>query len=330
MKKITLLVALIICSVSLSAQQNVTFSVDMTPIAGTFTTVEVNATFNGFCGGCNPLTDQGGNIWEVTLPLNDGTYEYKFTINGGATYETHIAQDVCTVTNFGFTNRTLEVDGADIVLPTAPWEGCAEDLSNPGPHDITFEVDMSSYMPSFTTVYVVGEFNGFDGTANALTDQGSGIWSTTLSLDEKSWQYKFAVDNYTDDEQFAQGDPNTASSNGPCAAGICTNRYIQLSENLTVSSVWENSAQTVLDIEGFVLSESISVSSNPATANWELKTNSMLIQNIELYDILGKKVQTLAPNDTEVSIDATQLKAGIYLAKVSTDLGSKTLKLVKQ
>ncbi|TCK67502.1 putative secreted protein (Por secretion system target) [Winogradskyella wandonensis] len=328
MKKITFLFILFL-SLSLIAQQNVTFSVDMSTYGGSFTTVEVNGTFNGFCGNCNPLTDMGGGIWEVTLPLPEGTIEYKYTVNGGAVYEDLTQGAVCSVTNFGFTNRYLEIGPSAIVLDTAPWGGCAEDLVNPGPHNVTFSVDMSGYGGDLSAgVRVIGEWNGFDANSNPLTDQGGGIWSATIPLAEQTWQYKFVVGNYIADEQFTQGAINTSSSSGPCAGGVCTNRFIQVANDLTVQTTWNNSSQTVLSTNSFD-NNSFKVFPNPSNTVWNISGLDTTIEKVEVYDILGKSVLSLEPNSQDVSIDASALKTGLYLAKLSSKGSSTTLRLVK-
>lgn len=57
----------------------VTFSVDMNEVAGPFTTPEVNGSWDGWCGGCTPLSDPDGDgIWSTTKMLEPGYYEYKF------------------------------------------------------------------------------------------------------------------------------------------------------------------------------------------------------------------------------------------------------------
>ena len=48
-----------------------------------------------------------------------------------------------------------------------------------------------------------------------------------------------------------------------------------------------------------------------------------------VYEILGKQVMTLTPNASEVKIDAYTLSKGLYFAKISTDNGSSSLKLIK-
>jgi hypothetical protein len=58
---------------------NVTFKVDMTQQTG-FTTPYVSGTFNNWSGTANPMTDANADgVWEATLSLVPGSYEYKFS-----------------------------------------------------------------------------------------------------------------------------------------------------------------------------------------------------------------------------------------------------------
>ena len=44
-----------------------------------FTTPEINGSWNNWAGGSNPMTDvDGDNVWEGTISLLPGSYEYKF------------------------------------------------------------------------------------------------------------------------------------------------------------------------------------------------------------------------------------------------------------
>lgn len=107
------------------ADPMVTFRVDMSQYAGTIgTEVNVNGTFNGWCGSCNPMTSVGNGIYEVALPLAPGPIEYKFTVDGWTAEETLTEGIPCTVTNGGFTNRSLNVT-ADTALVAVCWESCA-------------------------------------------------------------------------------------------------------------------------------------------------------------------------------------------------------------
>ena len=67
-------------STCLPQNVSVTFSVDMNNTTASFTTPEVNGDWNSYCGNCDPLSDpDGDNIWETTITLLSGSYEYYFT-----------------------------------------------------------------------------------------------------------------------------------------------------------------------------------------------------------------------------------------------------------
>ena len=111
------------CGIS-SGPYNITFVVDMSASGTTFTTPEVNGTFNNWCGGCAPMSDANAdNVWELTIPLNTGIYEYKYAYDTWAGSEALTAGDPCTVTNSGFTNRTLDVTGT-LVMDTVCYGTC--------------------------------------------------------------------------------------------------------------------------------------------------------------------------------------------------------------
>ena len=76
---------------------NVLFSVDMTGISpNTYQTVNVNGTFNGWCGTCNELYDEDGdNIYTTTIPLPAGNIEYLFTLDGWDQQEAFNSESEC-------------------------------------------------------------------------------------------------------------------------------------------------------------------------------------------------------------------------------------------
>ncbi|GGK14740.1 hypothetical protein GCM10007962_06230 [Yeosuana aromativorans] len=73
----------------------------------------------------------------------------------------------------------------------------------------------------------------------------------------------------------------------------------------------------------------VKVFPNPTQEMWTLKTKNINITSIQVFDILGKNVLSFQPNTSAVKINGANLKSGLYFAKVITDSGVGTLKLLK-
>jgi len=169
-----------------AATSDISFSVDMSNYPaglGADDTVYLNGNFNGWCGECNPMSDDDGDgIWTLTLPFEDGNYEYKFTVNGWSSQEEFTSvTEGCTVTDGTYTNRALTVAGEDMTLPTVYWNLCPGET--PGVfYDVTFSVNTENITVGSNGVYVGGGFLG-DATAYAMSDDdGDGVYTVTVNL----------------------------------------------------------------------------------------------------------------------------------------------------
>ena len=213
---------LLSCFVLNSFAYNVTFRLQMTGVSG-FTVPEVNGTFNGWCGACNPMSDANSDgIWEATVSLPAGYFEYKFSADNWAQQESLPVGTSCTATTGSFTNRTLNVN-ADVVLPIVCWGSCSSCTTNL----VTFQVNMAS-VSGFTTPYVSGTFNGWCGNCNPMSDpDGDQIWTTTLSLLSGYYEYKFSYDNWAGAENLLSGSSCTVTNFG------FTNRFVNVAQNQT-------------------------------------------------------------------------------------------------
>lgn len=69
---------------------------------------------------------------------------------------------------------------------------------------------------------------------------------------------------------------------------------------------------------------------NPANAQWILSAESASVQSVEIMDLNGKQVQFLTLNSFPVVINASELAAGTYLARITTVKGVQTVRLLKQ
>lgn len=74
---------------------------------------------------------------------------------------------------------------------------------------------------------------------------------------------------------------------------------------------------------------SFKVYPNPSHDSWTVKAEKEHILSIQVFDILGKNVLSLRPNSNDVKIYATNLKTGLYFARVNTIKGVGILKLIK-
>lgn len=232
-----ILLGVFVCAITGAyAQHDVTFRVNMKYHTGSFTTPEVNGDFNGWCGNCNAMTDDDKDgIWEVTLPLSNDSIEYKFAYDSWAGQESLTPGITCTKTTSGFTNRFLKIT-KDTVLPAVCWESCAECALPPDTSKVTFRLDMNKYTGSFTTPEVNGDFNGWCGNCNPMTDDDNdGVWETTLPLTQDSIEYKFAFDNWGGQETLTEGISCTKTTAG------FTNRFIKLNGDVVLEAVcWES------------------------------------------------------------------------------------------
>src|SRR6056300_1145709 len=203
---------------------DVTFQVDMNNVSASFTNVYVSGTLNSWSGNSNQLTDADGDgVYDGTISLLPGSYEYKFTYDnwtGQESLDPNSADSTCTLTTSGFTNRYITIGAADTTLPQVCWEECAACLNTV---DVTFQVDMNNVSASYTNVYISGTLNRWSGNANQMTDADSdGVYDVTLTLNPGSYEYKFTYDNWTGQESL---DPTADAACTMTTSGY-TNRVV--------------------------------------------------------------------------------------------------------
>ncbi len=73
----------------------------------------------------------------------------------------------------------------------------------------------------------------------------------------------------------------------------------------------------------------VAVYPNPTASNVNIQAEDQ-ITSILIYNVLGQNVVDASPNRAIFSLDMSQFVAGMYFATVSTETGSKTVKLIKE
>ena len=77
---------------------------------------------------------------------------------------------------------------------------------------MTFQVDMSQYEGAFGTVNLNGNFAGWCGSCIEMSDDnGDGIYIVTVELSAGQIEYKFTLDGWSGQEEFAGGESCTVT-----------------------------------------------------------------------------------------------------------------------
>jgi hypothetical protein len=112
---------------------NVTFQVDMGQVSAAFTTPEVNGNWNNWSAGTAMTDADGDNVWEATIALLTGTYEYKFAADGWTIQEMNDPTASCTNGDPIYTNRVIIVGSMDMTIPNVCWGSCTPCFYSPQP-----------------------------------------------------------------------------------------------------------------------------------------------------------------------------------------------------
>jgi hypothetical protein len=164
--------------------KNVTFQVDMSYVTASYTNVYVSGTINNWSGNSNQLTDADGDgVYEGTLSLLPGSYEYKFTYDNWTGQESLDAtlDSACTLTTGAFTNRYATFGNADTTLPAVCWEDCAA-CAGPTDFAVTFMVNTANITVGTNGLYLGGGVIGGANAVQLLDPDGDGIYVGTDTL----------------------------------------------------------------------------------------------------------------------------------------------------
>jgi hypothetical protein len=313
--------------------KNVTFNVDMNQVTQAFTTPEVNGLWNSWCGNCNPLTDANGDgIWTTTLPLPVGsTQEYKFSADNWTIQEQNNPAASCTNGNATNTNRVLVIPATDTVLNVVCWSQCtACDV------DVTLKVNMAwekaNNAISANGVHVVGDFQGWSPSTTPMTDANNdGIYEVTVTVPaNSSIKYKFingntwannevlsaatgscvvsdGNGNFNRGATFAYGD----STMSPVCFGKCTDCAAGLGESL----------------------QNVSLFPNPTRGQFNLaRMDAATEVEVSVLDLQGKVLTVAKWNEgvDALSIDLSSFANGVYMVRMTSEEGSRTMRVSVQ
>jgi len=69
---------------------------------------------------------------------------------------------------------------------------------------------------------------------------------------------------------------------------------------------------------------------NPASDSWNISTPNNTIKSVEIYNVLGRRVLSNTYNSDQAQVSVGSLASGIYIARLNTQAGTKTIKLIRE
>ena len=314
---------------------NVTFQLDLRNVTSiSYVAPEINGMFNSWCGDCAQLEDlNNDSIWEITILIDSGSYEYKYSADNFTVEENLFSGDSCTVSNFGFTNRIIHVS-QDTVLAPVCWELCDDCNSGPTSYNVTFKLDMSEYIgPPFSTPEVNGTFNNWCGSCWAMEDlDGDNIWEfTALLAAGDTIEYKFSADNWNIQEELDSSLSCITIAYDPGAPngwGYANRTRVIDSETILDPVCWKECVgclgQTpVTNLQA----TSFSIYPNPSNGVFVIESQEE-INEITVFNTIGKVVLKLENPKLKNSIDLSSLENSIYYVSIKQNSHTITKKII--
>ena len=291
---------------------NITFN--LTTFA--YSIIQQNVTFQtiSIIGDASPIvwedtdmTTIDGNIYTLRVALGTGALKFRGDHSWTLPY------------NWGgtdFPSGTAVVDANGVFIPTA------------GTYDIAFNKTTLAYSITFKVISIFGDatpglwttdtdmattdgniytLNNVALVPGALKFRGSHSWTLPYNWGGTAFPSGTAVVN-------ADGITIPTAGSYTISFNVSTAAY---------------SISSSLATKGFTVSK-FSVYPNPAQESWNFSSSDENIESIQIIDVLGKTICSSFSKSNFVTVDASGLTSGIYFAKIATNTGTSTLKLIKK
>ena len=285
-----------------------TYDIVFNKETGAYVFTEVESVFDniGFIGGFNEWTES------VNLTTFDGSQytkeDFYFSAN-----EVKFRKDNAWALSWGgntFPSGEAVLNGSNIPL-------------TPGFYNVAFNYTGLNYTFIQVPVSIIGD--GAQGweTDIALPTSDGGVTFSLENVQLVDGFVKFRANSSWGtnwgSSDFPSGTANQNGDNIPTIAGTY---------NITFNRLTGEYNFATLSVGNFQ-AEKTSVYPNPTNNVWNFSVNNEVIENVQILDISGKIILTQDNVSETMTIDGTSLSNGIYFAKVKTNVGLQTIKLVR-
>lgn len=313
----------------------VTFRVDMSNETVSADGVHMAGAFQGWDPSATELLDDDtDDIYEVTLDIAPGTYEYKF-INGDSWDAPDVNEQPpaeCNVNN----NREITI-GTDPMTVTFCFNQCTETcVADPDPADITFRVNMMEETVSADGVWLIGGFTDpqWQAGATEMTDDDTdGIYEATLNVSGSAEIfYKFTngdpyPDGNVDPTVEEMADFETLGCGISNGIGGWNRTHVRSGSDEVLDVVCYDDCEDCVVGLGESSAVSFVVYPNPATDNINVVVEGAGL--LQVFNTIGQLVETISVlNSGIISIDSSDWERGMYTLKMISNQEMATKNVV--
>ncbi len=297
----------------------VTFQVDMSLETVNANGVHIAGAFQGWDAGATTMTDTGSGVWEYTVELAPGDYQFKY-INGNTWDNPN--ESLPGECNVGG-NRSITVleEASQEVLNCYNQCGSLCEV-DPLPADITFSLDMNGLEAiSPDGVWLIGGFTNppWQGGATQMTDDNSdGIYIATLNAaGPANIQYKFV----NGDVSVSENEENAGIELCGIANGIggFNRTHARSGSNETLAIACFDQCDCESSVEETALLNSLNIYPNPATDRVNITFASERELTVKLVNSLGQIVYNQFAINDLVTISTSSLAAGLYTIQLENE-----------
>ena len=248
-------------------------------------------------------------VWKVYGTSAGDVQESLTSLVGGGAIENNLAATLPTGNGINtdystYCNRTVASDSGDFVAPTFIFNSFKQ-------VGVTYTelVLTADSGDSYAIDYSVNDYSEYHGPG--ATDNGDGTYTVIVDPSSAFTYLWYNITTSTQEDLSACGSSNRNHTAGVSEAdtfGVCP----------ASADVKDNNILNV------------SVYPNPSNSDWNFRTPNTVINSVEVFNLLGKRVASQrSNNNTEISISTQGLTSGIYIARITTEQGTKSVKLIK-
>lgn len=302
---------------------NVTLKVNMSQQTVSPDGVFVIGSFQDFTPGVAGMIHEGNGIYSYTFTGQQGVeYLYRFCNGLGIENSEYVPENCAFVDENANTFRTVFAGETDQVVNAVCFGACldcvVEILRN-----ITIRVNMEEEV-SVNSVFVVGNFQGFQLGTTAMESVGNDIYEFTVSAPEGSvLQYRFVNGSVWSGIETVPVDCGNDDGTGTLQ------RTWLVTDDTTLNSVCFGDCE---DCDGIGVQEESTPSAivfpNPGNDYLVLKHYSQGISNVEIKDVTGKLIARVSTQSSMTTISTDQWERGVYFIRYE-DAQSRVIRWVK-